>query len=338
MQDRTIPPRETNGLAQPSTIDQQNRKNRSDTQAPVIDEVMDECRRTRETGFNLGDRTQISGCAPDGTLVQYRFVDGGDRPLVVETINFRDNTHTFMLKNQDIKLVVNNYGRILSYSNGDHLYSFDPKKQTYQDFDHALPAIDLTGTSSATKPQPKKWDSGDGLTLHESKNDGTVTYRLPDGLKVSFDKYSSLSGIEKENGFKYELDLLHTTKVDPNLPKDHRLHDPVAIKDDMQAAVVLGVERSKGLPGVMYDPIAHLESRSFFINHMLEMPEDKRDDYARVLQMELDKDQKDKRFTDRMRFDFTVDKAGNLKTFDFIWGSYLPYFSIPIERIPLWGK
>lgn len=271
------------------------------------------------------------GCTADGTLVRGRFIDGGLKQVVTETVNPRDSSHTFTLKSQNIKLVVDKQGRLLSYSNGDNLYSFDPAKQKFQT--SQLPELDLFGNAANSPPKPTSKDLGDGLTVSNIKDNGGYTYRLPDGLTLSFDEYSQLTQISKANSFNYEMGASrHLTQEDPNLPKDHRLRNPDAIKIDADAAIFLSMNESK-----LY-PIARIQAQQDFTKHMNEMPEAKRVEYAKALQAEIDKVEAHKNFYYRRRLDYTVGKDGKLEAIDVAFGSYVPYFTVAVEGGRIWHK
>lgn len=306
----------------------EQRGRQSDAYAPTPN-PLGECQSALMFEHLHGGTDVQVGCAADGTLVRARFVDAARRSLVTETVNLGDGTHTFYLKNQNIKFVIDNGGKILSYSNGDHVYGFDPQKQK---FERAwLPDLDISGTSAPKRETSK--DLGDGLTVHDMKEDGSYTFRLPDGLKISLNQYNFVTKITKDNSFNYEMGGKHSlTQEDPNLPKDHRLHEPIAINQDAVAAMFLATESSKHIP------LQRITAQNSFTDHMNKMPENKRVDYAKALQTEIDKLEKAKNFYDRKQLSYTVGKDGKLDSIEILYGSYVPYFSVPVERARIWHK
>lgn len=277
-------------------------------------------------GEVMGVRGQ--GCSGDGTLVRNRFIDAIGRPTVDQRVSPDGLTSTFTLKKQNIT-VVESRGKILSYSNGNQLYSFDPSKQKMMELDTAmLPQLILD--DAAVRPQAKPngpTDLGGGLSALRTETG--IVYTMPDGVQVAIGQYG-LSRI-KGKEFDYDFKQKSLTNEDPHIPRDFRLHEPIAIEWDVKDMMLV----AQNSPWQVVDIFT---AKQRLADHISQMPKDKQVAYVQALQKKMADMEKNDRFTDRMSVSYETNKDGTLKSVDVIYGSYLPYVTVPVERVRIWGR
>jgi hypothetical protein len=253
-------------------------------------------------------------------------VDSVGRTTLEQVEPLLNSDITYNLLSRQSSFTVSRDGKILSYSNGSHLFSFDPNKQDKL----------LERKSLESGREKIRLDNGLTATLH----DRAVTYHLPDGgpdvkvriytqpmdepreftpghrsPEVQLRSFEGVSEISKAGKYTYNLNEGRTV-LDNNLPKDARLHDPGATTQDAKNAIN-GADIS-------------------FSRHVADMPRNKQVEYVTEVQHEVDQLEHDKAWNKREHLAFSLARDGSLKSVKMLNGSLLPWFQLTFDTTELY--
>lgn len=217
-------------------------------------------------------------CNNEGTLRRARFVDSVGRTTLEQDLK-ADGQIDYKLSRQNIGLSFDKDGHLQGYSTADHSYSFDTSLQN--DLLEKLPkgpVFQIEGGSLVVAEPVKSPDPIDlGKGLKAVPSERGMLMQLPDGgPTLLLNRDGGVKEIRKEGEYAFDLSGKKLSNPDPNVPKDARLSDPVAIHQD--AVLALNALKENQYSSYFKSKVA---------DHIKEMPEDKRLAYALKLQKEV---------------------------------------------------